>query len=466
MTEKIVRSLHESKAARWIALILVAFTMMAGYFFTDVISPIEGVLSKTLHWDGAQFGAVTGNYSFFNIVGFLLIGGIILDKLGIRYTGTLFTAIMIIGASLKLYAVSDYFNQGGFGYDFFNSFWTDILPSAKLATIGFAIFGLGCEMAGVTVTRIIVKWFEGKEMALAMGLQVALARLGTGGAFLLSPRLAGDSFAFKAVLLGAVFVCVGFRCFLVYTILDVKVVKELNTRATTSSQEEEPFRISDVGRLLTNNGFLYISLLCVLFYSCVFPFIKFAASILANKFQIATTTASDIVFYLPFGTILFTPLFGSLLDKKGKGASLMILGSVLLILAHFIFMYAPAEIAFAYLGIFILGIAFSLVPAAMWPSVPKVCPKNRLGTGYALIFWIQNLGLWAFPMLIGYIREKSNPGITKLIQDGRSDVYYDYTNPELMLVLVGVLALVFAFLLKFEDKKKNYGLEIPNIKSE
>ncbi len=464
MTEQIKKSLRDSTTARWLALVLVALTMMAGYFFTDVISPIEGVLSKTLHWDGAQFGAVTGNYSLFNIIGLLLIGGIILDKLGIRYTGTLFTAIMVVGASIKLYAVSDYFNQGGFGFDFFNSFWTETLPSVKLATIGFAIFGLGCEMAGVTVTRIIVKWFEGKEMALAMGLQVALARLGTGAAFLLSPRVAGDSFAFKAVMLGVVFLCVGFLCFLIYTIMDAKLDKEIDTNATAAAAPDEAFRISDVGRLLTNNGFLFISLLCVLFYSCVFPFIKFAASILANKFHIPATTASDIVFYLPFGTILFTPLFGSLIDKKGKGASLMILGSLLLIAAHLIFMYAPSEIFFAYLGIFILGVAFSLVPAAMWPSVPKVCPKNRLGTGYALIFWIQNLGLWAFPMLIGYIREKSNPGVTKLIQEGRTDVYYDYTNPELMLVLVGILALGCAFLLKFEDKRKNYGLEKPNIR--
>ncbi len=464
MTETIKKSLQESATARWFALILVALTMMAGYFFTDVISPIEKVLSTTLHWDGSQFGAVTGNYSFFNIIGLLLIGGIILDKLGIRYTGTLFTAIMVVGASIKLYAVSDYFNQGGFGYDFFNSFWTDMLPSVKLATIGFAIFGLGCEMAGVTVTRVIVKWFEGKEMALAMGMQVALARLGTGAAFLLSPRLAGDSFAYKAVLLGVVFLCIGFLCFLVYTIMDAKLDNEIKGSATTAA-EDEPFRISDVGRLLSNNGFLYISLLCVLFYSCVFPFMKFASSILENKFHIASTAASDIVFYLPFGTILFTPLFGSLLDKKGKGASLMILGALLLIVAHLIFMYAPSQLTFAYVGIFTLGIAFSLVPAAMWPSVPKVCPKNRLGTGYALIFWIQNIGLWAFPMLIGYIREKSNPGITQLIQDGRKDVYYDYTNPELMLVLVGVLALGCAFLLKMEDKKKNYGLEKPNIKA-
>ena len=464
MTEKIKKALHESVAARWSALLLIAITMMAGYFFTDVISPIEGVLSKSLSWDGSQFGIVTGNYSFFNIVGLLLIGGIILDRLGIRYTGVLFTAIMVVGASIKLYAVSDYFNQGGFGYDFLNSFWTSVLPSAKLATIGFAVFGLGCEMAGVTATRVIVKWFQGKEMALAMGIQVSLARLGTGAAFLLSPRLAGESFAFNAVLLGVAFVCIGFLCFLVYTAMDVKVDKELKEE-TTASSEDEAFRIGDVGRLLKNNGFLYISLLCVLFYSCVFPFIKFASSILANKFQIAATTASDIVFYLPFGTILFTPLFGILLDKKGKGASLMILGSTLLIVAHLIFMYAPAQIVFAYLGIFVLGVAFSLVPAAMWPSVPKVCPHNRLGTGYALIFWIQNLGLWAFPMLIGYIREKSNPGVTKLIQEGATDVYYDYTKPELMLVLVGVLALSCAFLLRREDKKKNYGLETPNIKN-
>jgi MFS family permease len=241
--------------------------------------------------------------------------------------------------------------------------------------------------------------------------------------------------------------------------------KKLDKNASNETAgTEPPFRISDITKLLGHRPFLYISLLCVLFYSCVFPFLKFAASIMANKFQIPIETASDIVFLLPFGTIIFTPLFGMLLDTKGKGASLMMLGALLLIISHLIFLIAPAQIVFAYIGIFILGIAFSLVPSAMWPSVTKVCPENRLGTGYSLIFWIQNIGLWLFPMLIGYVREVSNPGITERIQAGEQNVYYSYANSQIMLICVGVLALLFAYLLYRQDKLKHYGLELPNKK--
>ena len=463
MVKTVQKALNDSPAARWGTLLLVAFTMMAAYFFTDVISPIEEVLNKSLKWDGKQFGLVTGCYSFFNIVGLLVIGGVILDRLGIRYTGTTFTLLMIVGASIKAYAISPYFNAGGFGYDFFNSFFQSYTPSAKLAATGFAVFGLGSEMAGVTVTRIIVKWFTGKEMALAMGLQVALARLGTGSAFLLSPRLAGEMDALKPVVFGVLLLCIGFLCFLIYCMMDVKLDKSVKTEIA-SEEPEEAFRFSDITKLLSNKGFMYISILCVSFYSCVFPFLKFASSVMSNKFHVDTTTASDIVFYLPFGTILFTPLFGWVVDTKGKGASLMLVGAVLLIISHLIFIYAPDSIIFAYIAIFVLGIAFSLVPAAMWPSVPKVCPSKFLGTGYALIFWIQNLGLFIFPFLIGYIRDITNPGISDRIHEGDATAVYNYFYPEMMLVIVGFLTLFFAFMLKSNDKKYEYGLELPNRK--
>ncbi|MCL1943488.1 MAG: MFS transporter [Candidatus Azobacteroides sp.] len=460
MVRTVQKALNDSPAARWSALFLVSFTMMASYFFADVISPIEEVLNKALKWDGQQFGLVTGSYSFFNIIGLLVIGGIILDRLGVRYTGGTFTLLMVIGAVVKAYAVSPYFNAGGIGYDFLDSFFQSYTPSSKLAATGFAIFGLGSEMAGVAVTRIIIKWFTGKELALAMGLQVAIARLGTGCAFLLSSRLAGELNAFKPVAFGVLLLCAGFVCFLIYCMMDVKLDRSLTTEA--APEAEEPFRFADVAKLLVHKGFLYISILCASFYSCVFPFLKFASSIMANKFHVDSTTASDIVFYLPFGTIIFTPLFGSLIDTKGKGASLMILGSVLLIISHLLFIYAPSDIVYAYIAIFVLGIAFSLVPAAMWPSVPKVCPSKLLGTGYALIFWIQNIGMFIFPYLIGYIRDISNPGVSDRIRVGDITAEYNYFYPEMMLVIVGLLTLFFAFMLKVNDKKYFYGLELPN----
>ncbi|MCG8410625.1 MAG: MFS transporter [Bacteroidales bacterium] len=460
MTEKIKQTLRDSKGARWAVLTLVAFTMATGYFFTDVLSPLEELLIRTLKWDGDQYGFFAGQYSFLNIIGFIVLGGIILDKLGIRFTGVFFVSLMVVGGVVKAYGVSEYFNNGGFGYEFFSSFLPKYEPSVKVATIGFAIFGLGVEIAGVTVSRIIVKWFKGKEMALAMGLEMAVARLGMGAAFLLAPKIAQDVSAYKPVIFGVLLMVIGLLTFLIHCMMDVKLDKEVEDE--NNSEEDEAFKLSDIGKLFTNHGFVFIAILCVLFYSCVFPFMKFAANLMSNKYGVDAETAGFIAFILPFGTILLTPLFGSFIDNKGKGATMMILGSVLLIIVHSIFAFLPGNIVLAYTGMFILGVGFSLVPSAMWPSVPKIVSENRLGTAYSLIFWIQNLGLWAFPMLIGSVREWSNPGVTAQKQQG-IDVAYDYTNPMLMLVSVGIVALIFAFLLKYYDKKKAYGLELPNI---
>ncbi|WP_321299570.1 MFS transporter [Marinifilum fragile] len=458
MTAQLKESIRDSKTARWIVLGLVAFTMAAGYFFTDVLSPIEDVLIKQLKWDGAQYGFFAGQYSFLNIIGFIILGGIILDKLGIRATGISFVLLMIFGGAIKAYGLSDYFNNGGFGYEFFNSFAKDYQPSVKVATLGFALFGLGVEIAGVTVSRIIVKWFKGKEMALAMGLEMALARLGMGAAFVLSPRIAADVSAYKPVIFGVIVLCAGFLAFLVHCMMDAKLDKEIDDE----QEAEEPFKLTDIVKLFQNKGFVLIAVLCVLFYSCVFPFTKFAANLLVNKYGVASAMAGDIVFILPFGTIILTPIFGTIYDRIGKGATMMMLGSILLIATHLIFSLLPGDIVFAYLGMFVLGVGFSLVPSAMWPSVPKIVAENRLGTAYSLIFWIQNIGLWLFPMLIGSIREASNPGVAEKLQNGETAIY-DYTNPMLLLVVVGVVSLITALGLKMIDKKQGYGLELPNI---
>lgn len=460
MSQVLKKSLRDSATARWIVLALVALTMAAGYFFTDVLSPIEDTLIKTMKWDGAQYGFFAGQYSILNIVGFIILGGIILDKLGIRATGTSFVLLMIIGGAIKAYGLSDYFNNGGFGYDFFNSFAPGYMPSVKVATLGFALFGLGVEIAGVTVSRIIVKWFKGKEMALAMGLEMALARLGMGAAFVLSPRIADGVSAYKPVIFGVLILCVGFLAFLIHCMMDVKLDRE---EEGVEEEAEEPFKFSDILKLFKNKGFVVIALLCVLFYSCVFPFTKFAANLLINKYGVEAALAGDIVFILPFGTIILTPIFGTIYDRIGKGATMMIIGSVLLIVTHLVFSLLPGTLTFAYLGMFILGVGFSLVPSAMWPSVPKIVNENLLGTAYSLIFWIQNIGLWLFPMLIGSVREASNPGVAEKLQNGEAAVY-NYTNPMLMLVGVAVIAFFVAISLKVIDRKEGYGLELSNIK--
>ena len=464
MTEKIKQTLRDSNSARWTVLVLVSITMAAGYFFTDVLSPLEELLITSLKWDGEQYGFFAGQYSFLNIIGFIILGGVILDKLGIRFTGTLFILLMIFGGITKAYGVSEYFNNGGFAYDFFDSFLTKYRPSVKVATLGYAIFGLGVEIAGVTVNRVIVKWFKGKELALAMGLQMAVARLGMGAAFLLAPRIAENISVSKPVIWGLLLLVIGLITFLIHCMMDVKLDKETIAKNPNDKEEDEAFKLSNITTLFTNKGFVLIAILCVLFYSCVFPFMKFAANLMSNKYGVDAETAGLIAFILPFGTVLLTPIFGSYIDKKGKSASMMVLGSILLIVVHSIFTFLPGNVIFAYIAMFILGVAFSLVPSAMWPSVPKIVAENRLGTAYALIFWVQNIGLWLVPMLIGGIREWSNPGITLQKQQGL-DVVYNYTNPMLMLVIIGFIALFFAFLLKKTDKKESYGLELPNIKN-
>ncbi|MCG8412113.1 MAG: MFS transporter, partial [Bacteroidales bacterium] len=272
----------------------------------------------------------------------------------------MFIGLMIVGGIIKAYGVSDHFNNGGFGYEFFNSFATKYEPSVKLATLGFALFGLGIEITGITVNRIIVKWFKGKELALAMGLQMACARMGMAGAYLFSPLISNNISVSKPVVVGILFLAIGFISFLVHCMGDRKLDKEMASEKT----EGQKFKTSDIGLLFKNKGFTTIALLCVLFYSCVFPFMKFAPNLLINKYGVSTELAGSLSIILPIGTILLTPLLGSYIDKQGKGASMMILGSILLVIVHSIFAFLPGNILFAYVALFILGVAFSLIPSA------------------------------------------------------------------------------------------------------
>lgn len=463
MCEKIIKSLRESPKARWGALAIVSITMFSGYFFADVMAPLKPLLEQQRGWTSSEYGFFTSAYGWFNVFLFMLIiGGIILDKMGIRFTGVTSAAVMAIGAFIKYLALNTSFTA--------DSTLFGTKTQVMLAAIGYAIFGVGVEIAGITVSKTIVKWFKGFELALAMGLQLAVARLGTMLALQVSAPMA-EYFKNVAtpVLFGFVMLCVGLITFIVYTFMDKRL--DLSEKDIVTSEEkakEESFRLSDIKEILTNKGFWYIAMLCVLFYSAVFPFLKYASDLMVQKYSVDPRLAGLIPSLIPFGNIFMTPFFGRMVDKKGKAASIMFLGSLMLILVHLLFAIpAINHWIFALILMIILGIAFSLVPSAMWPSVPKLIPERQLGTAYALIFYIQNWGLMGVPALIGWILDTFCTVSRTQMQDGTVQVVYNYTIPMLTFALFGVLGFIFAYLLKREDKIKDYGLEKPSgVKSE
>lgn len=461
--EAIKKSLRDSKAARWTALAIVAFTMLCGYYITDVMAPLKGLLEQQLTWNSAEYGFFTSAYGWFNVfLIMLIIGGIILDKMGMRFTGVMAASIMVLGAGLKYWAISTNTLDGVM----WHILWFDTKAQVFMAALGFAIFGVGVEVAGITVSKIVVKWFKGYELALAMGLQVAVARLGTALALgVASPIALGLGHVSKPVLLGLVLLCIGLITFIIYTFMDKKLdASEAEVAAANNDvAEEESFKITDIGHIIGNRGWWYLAILCVLFYSAVFPFLKYAADLMTMKFGVSAKLAGTIPAMLPFGTILLTPLFGGIYDKRGKGATIMIIGSVLLIFVHAMFSIPALNHWFiAIFLIIVLGIGFSLVPSAMWPSVPKIIPDRYLGTSFSLIFWVQNWGLMGVPALIGWVLQKYC--ITGYVmKDGVEVATYNYTLPMMIFTGFGVLALVFSLLLKAESNKKGYGLEDPNI---
>lgn len=456
MTEAIRHKLSDSKSARWTALLIVSLTMMAGYFFTDVMSPMEALLTADpakeamgLGWSSDEYGFFSGAYGYFNVFLLLLFfGGIILDKFGIRFTGILSTVLMFGGALIKYWAVSQSFEGTmtlplGIGTYSTQVVW---------AVLGFAIYGVGCEIAGITVSKVIVKWFTGHELALAMGLQVALARIGTAGALAVAlPFAKSFGGVHASVALGAAMLCAGMLAFLVYCVMDKK---EDASAATAANGSEEGFKLSDLVILVKSPGFWCVALLCLMFYAGVFPFLKFATKLMVFKYGVDADVAGLIPAMLPFGTIFLTPFFGGLYDNIGKGATLMIIGSVLLTLVHFIFVLPLHSYLLAIVCMIILGIAFGLVPSAMWPSVPKIIPMKLLGSAYALIFYIQNIGLSLVPVWIGKVNQ----------QNTGADGVIDYTQTMTIFAGFGAVAILISFLLLFLDKKKGYGLQKPNVK--
>jgi len=462
MVENLKKTLRDSKAARWTALAVVAFTMLCGYFLTDVMSPLKPMLESTKNWNSEEYGFFTSAYGWFNVFLFMLIiGGIILDKMGVRFTGLMSASIMVIGAGLKYYAISTHSFDG----ILWNILGAEMKAQVVLAALGFAIFGVGVEIAGVTVSKIIVKWFKGKEMALAMGLEMATARIGTMLALVVTLPFAKYFESVSApILLCLVMLCIGLIAFFIYTFMDKKLDKSISD-SNQEAGDDEAFRLKDIMAIMKNRGFWYIALLCVLFYSAVFPFIKYATDLMIQKFHISEEWAGIIPGMLPIGTMILTPFFGNLYDKKGKGATIMIIGAILIIFVHLVFSISFLDNWFiALFLVLVLGIGFSLVPSAMWPSVPKIIPEKQLGTAYSTIFWIQNWGLMGVPYLIGWVLEKYCIIGTKVTDNNTIVAVYDYTIPMLIFTALGVLALLLAILLKIEDKKKGFGLELPNIK--
>ncbi|NCC72136.1 MAG: MFS transporter [Sphingobacteriia bacterium] len=463
--EKIRKSLRDSKTARWIALFLIASTMFFAYFFVDVAAPLQILFQTDYGWSPEVFGMLGGSEFFLNVFAFFLIlSGIILDKMGIRFTIITSGLTMVIGGSLKYYALTEGFAQSGF-YEFLSTFMVNIPASAKLAFVGFAIFGVGVEMAGITVSKTIVKWFKGKELALAMGLEMAVARLGVFAVFRLSPIFAENGGASNSVLWGVIFLVIGLLTFLVYTIMDVKLDKQIGD--IENELPEEEFKVSDIGKLIRNPGFMTIAALCVLFYAAIFPFQKFATDMLASKLNVEIKVAAAYFSWFPIGAMILTPFMGLYLDLKGKGASMMLYGALLMMISHLIFALVPAEMfttTVAILNIVILGVAFSLVPASMWPSIPKIVEDRYLGSAYGLTFWIQNIGLLIVPILIGWSISVSNPGVKELIDAGDTTAKYNYFVPEMIFAGFGVLAIILSLILKRVNKVKNYGLDLPNKK--
>ena len=540
MTEKL--TMRDNATFRWIALLLLALAMFCSYIFMDILSPIKDLMMLPVEeggraWDSTAFGTMQGAETFLNVfVFFLIFAGIILDKMGVRFTAVLSGVVMLVGALIEWYAVSDAFIGSGAETWFTNNlnyipgfeeigvapFYRGMPASAKLAALGFMLFGCGTEMGGITVSRGIVKWFKGRDTALAMGSEMALARLGVATCMIFSPyfaKLGGSIHVDKSVAFGVVLLCIALIMFVVYFFMD----KKLDSQTGEAEEKDDPFKVSDIGKILSSLGFWLVALLCVLYYSAIFPFQKYAVNMLqcnltlnpgegfwasdsvtivqyiimlvvaicafASNFSkkkglkyglmgIAVValvvycwmgykrgTAETIFAVFPLLAVAITPILGNYVDHKGKAASMLMIGSLLLILCHLTFAFvlpmfkgnAIGGIIVAYLTILVLGASFSLVPAALWPSVPKLVDEKIIGSAYALIFWIQNIGLWLFPLLIGKVLDKTNPGVT-------DPTAFNYTWPLVMLACLGIAALVIGVILKGVDKKKHLGLEEPNIK--
>lgn len=463
--EQLKSSLRDSRGARWLVLVLVSVTMLCSYYLTDALAPLEQRLEMNLSWDAVDYGLFSSGYGWFNVFLFMLIiSGMFLDKVGVRIAGVTAIVVMLIGAGIKYWAVtgdvgSEMMTIRLFGWEMLSA-----KKSAMLAGLGFGIFGVGTELFGITANKAVIRWFRGKEMALAIGLNTSTGRIGTALAMFTPIPLVNLTGNIGApVLLSMLFLCIAFLVFFLFILLDRRLDKE---ELAEGVQQEEEFKLSDVLKVMRIRAFWYITILCLLFYAAVFPFIKYATNLIMQKFDVSDEFAGYIPALLPLGALFLTPFFGSIYDRKGKGATIMIAGSVLLLCVHLLFSIPSLNSLYVAIALVVLlGVAFSMVPSAMWPSVAKIIPENRLGTAYALTFWVQNWGIMLVPALIGYVlKEYCVIGVAEKVIDGQvmEVSLYNYTPPMLIFACFGLMSILFAWLLKKEDKAKGYGLEKPN----
>ena len=454
MTELIQKKMNDSAAARWTALVLIALTMFFAYMFVDLMSPIQALIEKERGWTPDIFGTYGASEFILNIWGFLIIAGLILDKMGVRFTGMLSASLMLVGGVIKLIGISDWFQTTAMA-EWLNSWWVSMPASAKMACFGFMIFGCGCEMAGTTVSKAIAKWFKGKEMALAMGLEMAIARLGVFAVMWIAPIISkafGGSVLAPLGFCGAL-LCIGLLNFVIFGIMDRKFDRQLAEAGISGGEEgsDEEFHLSDLGAIFKSKMFWIVALLCVLYYSAIFPFQRYATNFLEVTLQIEAAEAARLFSCFPILAMVLTPFLGIFLDRVGKGASMLMVGAVIMIACHLSFAFLLPVFPykwFALLLIVTLGVSFSLVPAALWPSVPKIIDEKILGSAYCLIFWVQNIGLCFVPKIIGALRQSTG----------------GYLVPMIVFSSFGVLAFLLSLVLKAEDRRKGYGLEEPNIK--
>ena len=457
MSEKIQKLMNDSPVARWAVLILVASMMFFAYMFVDVMSPLKSLVESSLGWNSSVFGTYAASEYILNVVGFLLIAGIILDKLGVRFSGVLSAGLMVLGAAIKFVAITDWFQTTAF-CNWLGSWWVSMPGSAKLASLGFMIFGCGCEMEGTNVSKILAKWFKGKEMALAMGLEMAIARLGVFAVMWIAPiissRFEGGSVLAPLGFCGAL-LCIGLINFIIFGVMDSKFDRQLVEagQATDEKSPEDEFHVRDLGAIFKSKMFWIVALLCVLYYSAIFPFQRYATNFLEETLLIDASVAARLFSCFPILAMCLTPFLGIFLDYKGKGATMLMLGSIIMIVCHLSFAFLLPAFPHKWLAVLlivVLGVSFSLVPAALWPSVPKIIDEKILGSAYCLIFWVQNVGLCFVPMIIGSLRQSTG----------------GYLVPMIVFSSFGVLAFFFSLLLKKEDRRKGYGLELPNIKKD
>ena len=454
MSAKTAKLLNDNPLARWGVLILVALMMFFAYMFVDVMSPLKSLVESNLGWDSGVFGKYAASEYILNVCGFLIIAGVILDKLGVRFSGILSAGLMVLGAGIKFIGISDWFQTTAFA-QWLGSWWVEMPASAKMASLGFMIFGCGCEMEGTNVSKILAKWFKGKEMALAMGLEMAIARLGVFAVMWIAPIISSkfDSSVLAPLGFCGALLTIGLLNFVIFAFLDKKFDSQLVERglATAEKSPEDEFHVSDLGAIFKSKMFWIVAMLCVLYYSAIFPFQRYAPNFLEETLNIDAGTASRLFSCFPILAMCLTPLLGIFLDRKGKGASMLMVGALIMIVCHLSFAFILPVFPkkwLAVLLIVVLGVSFSLVPAAVWPSVPKIIDEKILGSAYCLIFWVQNIGLCLVPMLIGSLRQSTG----------------GYLVPMIVFSSFGVLAFIFSLLLKKEDRNRNYGLEEPNIK--